>query len=72
LLPKCPTPSHFEEAAVDSARFEYLIALKCSAEEKARKGEGRNSRQWWKLALAYAEMAMDEMKKAAANRGPEV
>src|SRR6516165_3794606 len=36
---KCPTPFRSEEATVDSARFEHLIALKCSAEEKARKGE---------------------------------
>jgi hypothetical protein len=55
---------------VDSARFEHLIALKCSAEEKARKGESRNSQQWWKLALAYAEMATEEMKKAAGKPRP--
>jgi hypothetical protein len=63
---------------MDSARLEHLIALKCGAEEKASESKGRKgrqnrqSRQWWKLSLAYDEMATDEMKRAAANRGPEV
>jgi hypothetical protein len=56
---------------VDSARFEHLVALKVRCEAKARESKGRNSQQWWKLSLAYTEMATDEMKKAAANRGPE-
>jgi hypothetical protein len=68
------------QAATNSARYEHLIALKCTAEAKAKAAETRvgkksqptrQSRQWQKLSAIYDEMAANEMK-AAANRGPEV
>jgi hypothetical protein len=55
------------------ARFDHLVALKMQYEGAAAKESCRQLRQkMLKLAAIYNDMAREEMKKAAANRGPEV
>jgi hypothetical protein len=60
------------EVPTNDARFEHLVALKVQYEEQARSSRGRSRQKLEKMAAAYNDMALEELKKAAANRGPEV
>ena len=60
------------EVPTNDARFEHLVALKMQYEEQARRSRGHSRQKLEKMAAAYNDMALEELKKAAANRGPEV